>query len=415
MERVILHCDLNNFFASVSLLYNQTLLLEPVAVAGKVEDRHGIILAKNEIAKKYGVKTAEPIWEAKRKCPDLYILPPIYDKYEEFSLKAREIYLRYTDMVEPFGMDECWLDVTGSQLLFGSGEEIAEKIKNDIKNELGITASVGVSFNKVFAKLGSDMKKPDGLTVISRENFKEKIYNLPVEDMLFVGKSTKESLNSKGIFTIGDLSLCDENLLKRFLGKNGVTLKKCAMGLDDTPVSTPKDDDIPKSISRSRTRSSDLADMNDVWTELVLYAEELAEKLRDYNVYAFTVTLSVRDTELKFKEYSTKVNGGTQTGITIAREALKLFIENAPLPCRSIGLRVSSLKNSEGAVQTDMFSEVENEEKEKRIEEEISNICSRFGENKLTRGVLLNKVKGYSPGHSLPSFVTRKDKKKKEV
>ena len=415
MERVILHCDLNNFFASVSLLYNQTLLLEPVAVAGKVEDRHGIILAKNEIAKKYGVKTAEPIWEAKRKCPDLYILPPIYDKYEEFSLKAREIYLRYTDMVEPFGMDECWLDVTGSQLLFGSGEEIAEKIKNDIKNELGITASVGVSFNKVFAKLGSDMKKPDGLTVISRENFKEKIYNLPVEDMLFVGKSTKESLNSKGIFTIGDLSLCDENLLKRFLGKNGVTLKKCAMGQDDTPVSTPKDDDIPKSISRSRTRSSDLADMNDVWIELVLYAEELAEKLRDYNVYAFTVTLSVRDTELKFKEYSTKVNGGTQTGITIAREALKLFIENAPLPCRSIGLRVSSLKNSEGAVQTDMFSEVENEEKEKRIEEEISNICSRFGENKLTRGVLLNKVKGYSPGHSLPSFVTRKDKKKKEV
>lgn len=415
MERVILHCDLNNFFASVSLLYNQTLLLEPVAVAGRVEDRHGIILAKNEIAKKYGVKTAEPIWEAKRKCPNLYILPPLYDKYEEFSLKAREIYLRYTDMVEPFGMDECWLDVTGSQLLFGSGEDIAEKIKNDIKNELGITASVGVSFNKSFAKLGSDMKKPDGLTVISRENFKEKIYHLPIEDLLFVGKSTKHSLNSKGIFTIGDLAVCDENLLKKFLGKNGVSLKKCAMGLDDTPVLAPKESDTPKSISRSRTRSNDLTDMNDVWSELMLYGEEIAEKLRSYDVYAFTVTVSVRDTALQFKEYSTKITGGTQTGITLAREALKLFIENAPLPCRSIGLRASGLKQSQGAFQTDMFSDAESEEKERRIEEEISNICSRFGENKLTRGVLLNKVKNYSPGHSLPSYVTRKDNKKKEV
>lgn len=413
MERVILHCDLNNFFASVSLLYNQTLLLEPVAVAGSVEERHGIILAKNEIAKKYGVKTAEPIWQAKNKCPDLYILPPIYDKYEEFSLRAREIYHRYTDMVEPFGMDECWLDVTGSTLLFGNGEEIAEKIKSDIKNELGITASVGVSFNKVFAKLGSDMKKPDGLTVITKENFKEKIYGLPVEDLLYVGKSTKESLNSKGIFTIGDLSLCDENLLKRFLGKNGADLKRCAMGLDNTPVCAPKEDDIPKSISRSRTRKEDLKDMNEVWSELILYAEEIAEKIRSYNVYAFTVTLSVRDTDLKTKEYSTKILGGTQTGITLAREALKLFIENAPLPCRSVGLRAGNLKQSTGAVQTDIFSTAEDEEKERRIEEEISNICARFGENKLTRGVLLNKVKGYSPGHSLPVYVTRKDTNKK--
>lgn len=413
MERVILHCDLNNFFASVSLLYNQTLLLEPVAVAGSVEDRHGIILAKNEIAKKYGVKTAEPIWQAKRKCPDLYILPPLYDKYEEFSLRAREIYHRYTDMVEPFGMDECWLDVTGSRLLFGSGEEIAEKIKSDIKRELGITASVGVSFNKVFAKLGSDMKKPDGLTVITKENFKEKIYHLPAEDLLYVGKSTKEKLNSKGIFTIGDLSICDETLLKKFLGKNGVNLKRCAMGIDDTPVCAPKENDTPKSISRSRTMSHDLEDMNEVWSELMLYSEEIAEKLRSYNVYAFTVMLSVRDTDLKFKEYSAKLIGGTQTGITLAREALKLFIENAPLPCRSVGLRAGNLRESTGAVQTDMFSDSQGDEKERRIEEEISNICARFGENKLTRGILLNKVKGYSPGHSLPVYVTRKDKNKK--
>jgi len=408
MERVILHCDLNNFFASVSLLYNQTLLLEPVAVGGSVENRHGIILAKNEIAKKFGVKTAEPIWKAKQKCPDLYILPPIYDKYEEFSKKAREIYLRYTDMVEPFGMDECWLDVTGSTLLFGTGEEIAEKIKRDIKNELGITASVGVSFNKVFAKLGSDMKKTDGLTVISKENFKEKIYHLPVESLLYVGKSTKEALNSKGIFSIGDLTLCDENLLKKFLGKNGVDLKRYALGLDNSPVHTPAETDFPKSISRSRTLSADLDNMNDVWGELILYAEEIAKKLRSLNLYAFGVTLTVRDTDLNFKDYSAKIIGGTQTGLTLAREALKLFVEKAPLPCRSIGLRAANLKEGISAVQTDIFEDCKTDLKELRLEEEITNICAKFGENKLTRGVLLKRIKEYSSGKSLPGYVTRK-------
>ena len=177
MDKIILHCDLNNFFASVSLLFNPTLKDLPVAVCGDKENRHGIILAKNEIAKSYGVKTAEPIHEALRKCPELVTLPASYDKYKEYSKKAYKIYQRYTDMIEPFGIDECWLDVTGSTVLFGSGEEIAFKIKEDIKKELGITASVGVSFNKVFAKLGSDMKKPDAVTVINRQNFKQKVTN----------------------------------------------------------------------------------------------------------------------------------------------------------------------------------------------------------------------------------------------
>ena len=175
-ERIILHCDLNNFFASCSLLFNPTLKGMPVAVCGDSENRHGIVLAKNELAKQFGVKTAEPIFKAKQKCNSLVILPPIYDKYEEFSKKAQEIYSRYTDMIEPFGIDECWLDVTGSTLLFGSGEKIAHSIKETVKKELGLTLSVGVSFNKVFAKLGSDMKKPDAVTVISKENFKQKIW-----------------------------------------------------------------------------------------------------------------------------------------------------------------------------------------------------------------------------------------------
>ena len=206
-ERIILHCDLNNFFASVSLLFNPTLKGLPVAVCGDKENRHGIVLAKNELAKSFGVKTAEAIFEAKAKCPELVTLPPIYEKYEEYSKKAHKIYERYTDMIEPFGIDECWLDVTGSTVLFGDGKAIADKIRADIKKELGITASVGVSFNKVFAKLGSDMKKPDGTTVIDKENFKSIVWPLPISDLLFVGKKTCEKLKMCGIHTIGDITL----------------------------------------------------------------------------------------------------------------------------------------------------------------------------------------------------------------
>ena len=227
-DRIILHCDFNNFFASVSLLSNPTLKNLPVAICGDKENRHGIVLAKNEIAKKFGVKTAEPIFEAKAKCPELITLPPMYSEYEKFSKMGLKIYSRYTDMIEPFSIDECWLDATGSTVLFGNGEQIAEKIRNDIKRELGITVSIGVSFNKVFAKLASDMKKPDAVTVISRENFKDKIWPLPISDMLFVGKRTCEKLKSSGINTIGDLTFCDDLTLKRMLGKNGIELKKYA-------------------------------------------------------------------------------------------------------------------------------------------------------------------------------------------
>ena len=256
-ERIILHCDLNNFFASVTLLENQTLINLPVAICGSKAERHGIVLAKNEIAKKYGVKTAEAIWQAKQKCPDLITLPPDYEKYEQYSLRAREIYARYTDKIEPFGIDECWLDVTGSTMLFGSGEEIAHKIRKDIKRELGITISVGVSFNKVFAKLGSDMKKPDAVTVISPEDFKEKIYSLPASDLLFAGRKTAEKLNSIGVFTIGDLTLMPDETLIRVLGKNGADLKRYALGLDNSPVADMNAKTTPKSIGKSITGAED--------------------------------------------------------------------------------------------------------------------------------------------------------------
>lgn len=393
MERVILHCDLNNFFASVSLLYNQTLVGYPVAVCGSVEERHGIVLAKNEIAKSYGVKTAEAIWEAKRKCPELITLPPIYDKYSEYSEKAKEIYSRYTDIIEPFGIDECWLDVTGSIMLFGSGEEIAHKIRRDIKNELGITASVGVSFNKVFAKLGSDMKKPDAVTVISSDNFRQKVWPLPVQDMLFVGRSTVEKLNSAGVFTIGDVTLCDDAMLKRLFGKNGLSLKRNALGLDTSPVCDQSISEKPKSIGRSVTEGHDFTNNEEVWQTFIVLSEDIAKRLRRHGMYAGGIQVHTRTTDLSVKEFSRALENPTDISIKIAEAGMKLFKENYywELPLRSVGIRAINLKDECVAVQQDLFGDVENERRQEKIEDSIHSIRQKYGDDVIKRGRVVDK------------------------
>ncbi|MBR5472357.1 MAG: DNA polymerase IV [Clostridia bacterium] len=387
-DRIILHCDLNNFFASVSLLSNPTLYDMPVAVCGSIEARHGIVLAKNEIAKKFGVKTAEAVWEAKQKCPDLVTLPPDYKKYHEYSVRAREIYARYTDLIEPFGIDECWLDVTGSTLLFGAGEQIANKIRNDIKRELGITISVGVSFNKVFAKLGSDMKKPDAITIISRENFKQKVWCLPVSDMLFVGKSTAQKLNQNGIFTIGDVTKCDDTMLSRLLGKAGAQLKNYALGEDVSPVTPESDDDIPKSIGRTITPPEDIVNSDGVWKLYIGIAEEISEILHAKGLYAATIQVHTRDTNLKTKEYSRTLTSPLNTSILLAREAMKIFEKNYTwdLPLRSVGFRVTNLKGDNVAFQTNIFDDDRDNEREEKIENSILNVRKKFGHKSLVRG-----------------------------
>ena len=393
MERVILHCDLNNFFASVSLLYNQTLVGYPVAVCGSVEERHGIVLAKNEIAKSYGVKTAEAIWEAKRKCPELITLPPIYDKYSEYSEKAKEIYSRYTDIIEPFGIDECWLDVTGSIMLFGSGEEIAHKIRRDIKNELGITASVGVSFNKVFAKLGSDMKKPDAVTVISSDDFRQKVWPLPIQDMLFVGRSTVEKLNSAGVFTIGDVTLCDDAMLKRLFGKNGLSLKRNAWGLDTSPVCDQSISEKPKSIGRSVTEGQDFTNNEEVWQTFIVLSEDIAKRLRRHGMYAGGIQVHTRTTDLSVREFSRALENPTDISIKIAEAGMKLFKENYywELPLRSVGIRAINLKDECVAVQQDLFGDVENERRQEKIEDSIHSIRQKYGDDVIKRGRVVDK------------------------
>lgn len=390
-NRIILHCDLNNFFASVSLLYNPTLKDLPIAVCGDSENRHGIVLAKNEIAKKFGVKTAEAIFEAKRKCPDLVTLPPLYKEYHEYSLKAREIYSRYTDMVEPFGIDECWLDVTGSTVLFGNGEEIANKIRKDIKRELGLTISVGVSFNKVFAKLGSDMKKPDAVTVISKENFKQKVWPLSISELLFVGKSTNDKLKNIGISSIGDITLCDDKTLTRILGKNGLELKKYALGEDNSPVVPYTEEVKPKSIGRSTTTSKDFENNDEVWAAFLEFAENISETLREHGLYATGVQVHIRTSSLSVREFSKTFHEGTNCALILAKRGFELFKEQYHFnePLRSVGLRAINLKEEATAEQIDIFGEKEQDKKEEKIEDSLYKVRQKFGKEAIKRGRIL--------------------------
>lgn len=386
-ERVILHCDLNNFFASVSLLFNPTLRSVPVAVCGDKEQRHGIVLAKNEAAKRCGVKTAEAIFEAKAKCPELVILPPMMDKYKEYSEKAHRIYEEYTDMIEPFGIDECWLDVTGSRLLFGSGEEIADKIRREINQKLGITVSVGVSFNKVFAKLGSDMKKPDGITVISRENFREKIWRLPISDLLFVGRKTTDRLRSCGICTIGDAAVCSDEMLERLLGKNGLELKRYALGEDNSPVSRQHEKATPKSIGRSVTRQQDFKTPDEIWGMFLSLAREISDSLREQGLYAGGVQVHIRNAALSVKEFSRSYPDSVNGAKIIAERGMELLNEHFGFtePLRSVGLRAINLREYQTAIQEDIFGDSEKRETEEKIESSIYELRKKFGSTSITR------------------------------
>ena len=390
-DRIILHCDLNNFFASVSLLFNPTVKDMPVAVCGDKENRHGIVLAKNEIAKSFGVKTAEPIFEAKAKCPNLVTLPPLYERYQEYSQKAHRIYERYTDMIEPFGIDECWLDITGSTVLFGSGEEIAEKIRKDIKKELGITVSVGVSFNKIFAKLGSDMKKPDAITVINKTNFKEKVWKLPVSDLLFVGRKTCEKLKSCGINTIGDITLCSDITLKRLLGKNGELLKKYALGEDDSPVTTPTENDKPKSISKSITCSKDFTCNEEVWKEYLKFSQYICDTLHRKKLYAGGVQVHIRTASLSVKEFSLTFSDTTNSALEFAKRGFELFTNNYTFsePLRSVGLRAINLKDDTVAVQQDIFGDSDRKAKLEAMEDSLYKLREKYGKSSIKRGTVI--------------------------
>ena len=386
-ERIILHCDLNNFFASVETYLDPKLATVPIAVCGSVEERHGIVLAKNEKAKKFGVKTAEAIWQAQLKCPNLVIVSPHYDKYIEFSSKVRAIYEEYTDLVEPFGIDECWLDVTGSVLLYGDGRNIAEEIRQRIKNEVGLTISVGVSFNKIFAKLGSDLKKPDAVTVISKDEFKSIVWKLRAEEMIGIGKSTKAKLNSIGIFTLGELAACDVSALELNFGKMGSVLWKNANGFDNSPVLSKAQMPPAKSFGRSMTSRYDLTDVRQVGNVMLYITDKVAKSLRENEVFATLVQISVRDERLVTREHQMQLEQPTRLVDVLFDAAMKLFSEcwEWENNVRSVGVRACGLVGEGSHFQLSLFCNAAETERKEKLESQIYKIRKKYGNNAVFR------------------------------
>ena len=390
MARHILHVDQNCFYASVEMQRHPELRDKPLAVCGSQEERHGIVLTANYIAKPYGVKTGMAIWQARQRCPNLVILPPDMDEYIRFSRMAREIYEDYTDQIEPFGLDESWLDVTGSVGLFGDPMTIAREISSRIKFELGITASIGVSDNKITAKLGSDYKKPDAITRIEADNYKELAYPLPVEDLLYVGPATSRKLRAIGISTIGRLAECPVDVLVRRLGKMGAVLHTFANGRDVSPVQ--KSDHIPniKSVGNSATTPRDLETEADVKLMLYLLAESVCARMRELVSRCTVVEIYVRDTELNSICRQRKLQAPSCSSQELAETGLDIFRRNYrwDRPVRSIGLRGAGLVEAQGTVQLSLYAEDQKRDKWERIDAAVDRLRQRYGYMSVRRALM---------------------------
>lgn len=388
--RTILHSDMNNCYASIELLHHPELRGKPLAVGGDPEARHGIVLAKDQLAKKAGVQTGMALWQAKQVCPDIVFVPPRMDLYLRFSRLAHEIYADYTDMQEPFGVDESWLDVTDSCTLKGDGFQIANQISNRIKRELGITVSIGVSWNKIFAKLGSDYKKPDAITVISKENYKDIVWKLPASDLLYVGRSTEKKLRTLGILTIGQLAQADPKLLKSVFGKIGLVLSLFANGEDQTPVNRENIHAPIKSIGNSTTTPRDLETYEDVAIITYALSESVSARLRENNFACNVVEISVRDNELYSFTRQKKISNPTDITNEIAETALALFRENYKWekPIRSIGVRASDLTNPCYSTQLSLFVDEAYRDKLRRADRTVDEIRRRFGYKSIQRGLM---------------------------
>ena len=391
MDRIILHCDCNCFFASCELLSHPELRSLPVAVCGDPTERHGIILAKNEAAKRCGVKTAETIREARQKCPGLILLPPHHRLYEEYSKKLNAVYSEYTDLVEPFGIDESWLDVTGSLHLFGGdAKALADTLRERIRREFGLTISVGVSFNKVFAKLGSDYKKPDATTVIARENWQDIVFPLPVGDLLFVGRSAQEILGRYGVRTVGELSRCSEEMLETLMGKMGTQLYRYANGLDDAPVRGEADREPIKSVGNSTTFRRDLTRWDEVQRGISLLSDSVAMRLRRHGLYCGGVQVGIKNSRFQTFSRQTMLPHSTHLMREINDTALRLVKElwKAPDPIRLLSVTALHLTDeAQSFRQMDLFGAGEaQQEKQEAVESAMNALRQKFGRDVISYG-----------------------------
>ena len=391
-DRVILHCDLNCFFASVELLRYPALRDVPVAVCGDPESRHGIVLAKNEAAKQLGVKTAETIWQARQKAPHLITLPPHHGLYREYSRKVNAIYGQYTDLVEPFGIDESWLDITNSMHLFGGdGKAIADQLRERLREELGLTISVGVSFNKIFAKLGSDYKKPDATTVIDRGNWQAIVWPLPVGDLLGVGRSTQKLLRQYGVETIGQLAAFPRQTLETLLGKHGTQLHDYANGLENSPVRPQHEAEPVKSVGNGTTFPRNLTRWEEVRSGLAVLSDSVAGRLRRQGLYCGGVALTIRNAQ--FRQFSRQVRLDTPTHLQkdIYQTALALARQSwhAPDPIRALTVTALYLTDSADSFQQlDLLdgAAAQREEKQERLEQAMDAIRGKYGKGAISFG-----------------------------
>ena len=394
MENGILHVDMNNFYASVETLYAPQYRDVPMAVAGDKESRHGIILAKNMLAKAKGVQTAEPIWQAMRKCPGLQLVPPHHERYAYFSQLAKKIYQDYTDRVEAFSLDECWLDVYGSGLLFGDGRRIAETIRQRVKAELGLTVSIGVSFNKIFAKLGSDYKKPDAVTEFGRREMEEIIWNMPCSDLLLVGPSTEKTLRRYGLHTIGDIARMEPGVMRSLLGRMGETLWVYANGLDDSPVQNVNAQEDPKTIGNSTTLPRDLTTDQEVRETLYSLAETVAARLRRHRMRAQEVQITVRSSDFQEIQRQKRLPGAARDSATLYQAAWELYKkENKSWAVRLLGLRAGRLIR-EDEEQVSFFEDGDSRKRRERLEDAVDDMQAILRSEKLRYEREPERIKG---------------------
>ena len=398
MDRVILHSDMNSFYASVEQAENPSLRGKPVVVAGKEELRHGIVLTKSIEAKKYGIQTAEALWQARAKCPDLIVLPPHYKLYRRYSEMARAIYYQYTDLVEPFGLDECWLDVTGSLALHGGDVlVVAREISERIKAELGCTVSIGISWNKIFAKFGSDYRKPDAITPITRANYRSLVWEAPVRDLLYVGPATERKLHAYGVRTIGQLAQASDAYLKRRFGKVGFVLRSFARGEDATTVKPydPLARDVSrtvKSYGNGLTAPHPIVEARDAWALIWILAESVAQRMRADGVRARTVSIGVRN-DVDLGGYGCQVKLAHPSAATrhVANAAWGLLAAIEPFdeehPIRALHVRASDLVEPAPAEQLQLFGS--DEPDWEALDSCIDELRRRFGNTCIVRGVEL--------------------------
>ena len=381
-DRVILHCDMNGFFASVELLEHPELRDKPMAVCGDPDSRHGIILAKNQLAKECGVVTAETIWKAKQKCPDLQLVKPHMDKYKHYCNEINKIYLRFTDMVEPFSIDESWLDVTASQSLFGSGKEIADTIRETVKKELGMTLSAGVSYNKLLAKMGSEYKKPNATTVITRENFKEILWPLPANELFGVGKATGEKLLKCGIKTIGDIANADKGYLTSLFGKHGTVMWEHANGIDESPVSLYSNREPIKSVGNGITFKRDLSTERDIATAVKALSDTVAGRLRKYGLKAYGIKVDIKDPYFKVISRQKQLFAPTWLAEEIATHSIEI-IHNSwkkGAPIRMLTITGINLTDELDQEQLSLFDEdPAKKQKSEKVELTMDEVRKKYG------------------------------------